>query len=119
MSGPRRQVKEVHSNEEVSLQAVSRLVAAARCLMRPHRHWDAWDTGIEGEEQQFLCGLDVVGGETQQYLADSNKVHDLGNAKERGDDQRPAAGALHEGARTLLGEDLPAIGWARRDEEGQ
>lgn len=107
-------MKEVHSNEEVSLQAVSRLVAA-RCLMRPHRHWDTW---IEGEEQQFLCGLDVVGGETQQYLADSNKVHDLGNAKERRDDQRPAAGALHEGARTLLGEDLPAIGWGRRDKEG-
>lgn len=75
------------------------------------------DTGIEGEEQQFLCGLDVVGGETQQYLANSNKVHDLGNAKERRNDQRPAAGALHEGARTLLGEDFPAIGWGRRDKE--
>lgn len=73
------------------------------------------DTGIEGEEQQFLCGLDVVGGETKQYLADSNKVHDLGNAKERRNDQRPAAGALHEGTRTLLGKDLPAIGRGNGD----
>lgn len=33
-------VKVVHSNEEVSLYAVSRLVAAS-CLMRLHRHWDS------------------------------------------------------------------------------
>lgn len=76
------------------------------------------DTGIEGDEQQFLCGLDVVGGETKQYLADSNKVHDLGNAKERCNDQCPAGGALHEGTRTLLGEDLPAIGQGNGDKAG-
>lgn len=85
---------------------MSRLVAARR-LMRPHTHQGS---GIVGEEPRFLCGLEVVGAETQQDLADSYKVHDLGDAEERSDDQRPAAGALHEGTGTLLGEDLPAGG---------
>lgn len=101
----------MHSNEEVSLKAVSRLVAARR-LMRPHRHWD---DGRVGEERQLLCGLDVVGGETQQHLADANKVHDLGDAKEWCDDQCPAASALHEGTGTLPGKDFSVMSRERVD----
>lgn len=53
-----------------------------------------------------LCRADVVGGVPQQDFANSYKVHDLGNAKERGNNQGPAAGTFEESTRTLFSQDL-------------
>lgn len=73
---------------------------AARHLMRLQKYW----------ERALLSGVDAVGGVAQQDFSDSDKVHDLGYAEERGDDQRAATGPLEECARTLLCQDLPAVG---------
>lgn len=55
-----------------------------------------------------LGRVDIIGAVSQQVLSDSNKVHDLGNAKERGNNQGPATGPLQEGPGTLLSQDLSA-----------
>lgn len=45
-------------------------------------------------------------------LADADEVDALGDAEERGDDQRPAARALQEGERPLLRPEFPGEGRA-------
>lgn len=77
---------------------------AARHLMRWQKYW----------ERALLSGVDAVGGVAQQDFTDSDKVHHLGYAEERGDDQRAATGPLEECTRTLLCQDLPAVGERRR-----
>lgn len=46
---------------------------------------------------------------TQQELSNSYKVHNLGNAKEWGNNQGTATGPLKECSRTLLFQDFPAM----------
>lgn len=53
------------------------------------------------------CRVDAVGRVTQDELANSYKVHNLSNAKERRDHQGPAPGSLEERSGALLPQDFP------------
>lgn len=50
-----------------------------------------------------------MGGVPQQELSNSYKVHNLGNAKEWGNNQSTATGPLEERRGSLLLKDLSAI----------
>lgn len=57
-----------------------------------------------------------MGAVTQQELPNSYKVHNLGDAKERSNDQRPARGPLEESCWTLFLQDFPAMEKKAQDE---
>lgn len=61
----------------------------------------------ERQRRCFLVALVLLWQEAEDELAHSQEVDDLSDAEERGDDQRPAVGALQEGRRTLVTQDLP------------
>lgn len=68
--------------------------------------------GAPGGGRGKLGGVEVEGGVAQDELSHADKVHDLRDAEERGDDQGPAAGALQESGGALLAHDLTAEGWS-------
>lgn len=72
---------------------------AACNLMRRQKDW----------ETACLCREDVGGGVLQQELSNSYKVHNLGNAKEWGNNQGAATGPLEERSGTLLYQDFSAM----------
>lgn len=49
-----------------------------------------------------LWRIDAVRCVTKQHFSNSYKVHDLGDAKERGDDKGPATGPLEKSRGTLV-----------------